>query len=89
MDHASHVDVGQRGRDLRADSKGCPSDCSGHGNCMKGVCSCDAGFAGKDCSVEFCRNNCNEILSETCDHAIKELAAARKLPDIKMPVPAL
>ena len=38
---------------------------------------------------DLCRNNCNDILAETCDHAIKELAVARKLPDIKMPVPSL
>jgi hypothetical protein len=26
------------------------ADCSGHGDCVKGTCSCDAGFEGHNCS---------------------------------------
>ena len=32
---------------------GCLSDadCSGHGDCVRGVCECDAGYLGENCSV--------------------------------------
>ncbi|XP_074642559.1 uncharacterized protein LOC141899868 isoform X2 [Tubulanus polymorphus] len=29
----------------------CPSNCSARGNCAQGVCQCDPGFVGEDCSV--------------------------------------
>lgn len=28
----------------------CPADCSGHGTCAKGVCTCEAKWKGDDCS---------------------------------------
>ena len=29
----------------------CPGDCSGNGSCTNGLCSCNEGRSGKDCSV--------------------------------------
>ena len=29
----------------------CPLGCSGHGNCVEGVCDCDPEYRGNDCSV--------------------------------------
>ncbi|XP_070556412.1 von Willebrand factor D and EGF domain-containing protein-like [Ptychodera flava] len=31
----------------------CPSDCSGHGNCVDGTCTCFEGFGGTDCSTNL------------------------------------
>ncbi|XP_064612523.1 uncharacterized protein LOC135476426 [Liolophura sinensis] len=32
-------------------SASCYQDCSGNGNCVDGLCMCDAGYLGSDCSV--------------------------------------
>jgi len=32
-------------------TKGCPGDCSGHGVCNNGVCTCDLSWGSADCSV--------------------------------------
>lgn len=31
----------------------CPSNCSAHGVCIKGNCSCEVGFGGSDCSFDI------------------------------------
>ncbi|XP_070556411.1 von Willebrand factor D and EGF domain-containing protein-like [Ptychodera flava] len=31
----------------------CPSDCSGHGNCADGTCTCSEGLGGTDCSTNL------------------------------------
>ena len=31
----------------------CPSSCSGHGSCVRGVCNCSSGYTGYDCSMEY------------------------------------
>ncbi|XP_062579358.1 von Willebrand factor D and EGF domain-containing protein-like [Saccostrea cucullata] len=31
----------------------CPSNCTGHGTCNGGNCSCDTGFGGSDCSFDL------------------------------------
>nr|QNH72448.1 toxin candidate TRINITY_DN18372_c0_g1_i2.p1 [Ceriantheomorphe brasiliensis] len=31
----------------------CENDCSGHGTCNKGKCTCDAGYASQDCSIKM------------------------------------
>jgi hypothetical protein len=36
---------------------GCPSDCSGHGQCKGGQCQCYLGYAGPECK-QFCPHNC-------------------------------
>ena len=39
----------------------CLPDCSGRGvfNIEKGVCQCEQGFSGKDCSQRVCKLDCN------------------------------
>ncbi|XP_012222964.1 attractin-like protein 1 isoform X2 [Linepithema humile] len=42
----------------------CPSryshmDCSGHGVCIEGTCTCDAMWTGEACDVQVCPNNCS------------------------------
>ncbi|XP_017752850.1 PREDICTED: attractin-like protein 1 isoform X1 [Eufriesea mexicana] len=42
----------------------CPSryshiDCSGHGVCIDGVCTCDATWIGEACEIQVCPNNCS------------------------------
>ncbi|XP_043480588.1 attractin isoform X2 [Leptopilina heterotoma] len=42
----------------------CPSryshaDCSGHGVCIEGVCTCDATWTGEACDEQVCPNNCS------------------------------
>ena len=31
----------------------CPEDCSDHGKCNKGKCSCESGFGALDCSIDL------------------------------------
>ncbi|KAB7494399.1 Attractin-like protein 1 [Armadillidium nasatum] len=43
---------------------GCPSsgvgnECSGNGVCIEGACTCDAGWAGNDCTISLCPSNCH------------------------------
>jgi len=40
----------------------CASDCSGRGSCLNGVCACDQGFTGVDCSTHTssaCPDSCS------------------------------
>uniref|UniRef100_A0A1B6D320 CUB domain-containing protein n=1 Tax=Clastoptera arizonana TaxID=38151 RepID=A0A1B6D320_9HEMI len=42
----------------------CPSrishlNCSGHGVCLDGVCTCDAQYIGEACDIVICPNNCS------------------------------
>eukprot|EP00941_MAST-03F_sp_MAST-3F-sp1_P006475 g6475.t1 len=39
----------------------CINNCSGHGICHDGVCGCEVGFSGNDCSLHSkqCRNSCS------------------------------
>ena len=45
----------------------CPGDswmtrtCTGHGECVKGRCMCDAYHYGVDCSMETCPEMCNNV----------------------------
>ena len=36
----------------------CPNNCTSRGECILGECSCAQGFAGHDCSVVLCTNDC-------------------------------
>lgn len=38
---------------------GCPYDCSNHGDCRQDVCSCNPGFTGEACEIEYCPQNCS------------------------------
>ncbi|XP_020278926.1 attractin-like protein 1 isoform X2 [Pseudomyrmex gracilis] len=47
----------------------CPSnssdtDCSGHGVCIDGTCTCNAWWTGEACDVEVCPNNCSKHLEQ-------------------------
>jgi syndecan 4 len=35
----------------------CMNNCRGRGDCREGVCECDMGWSGPDCSI-FCTSNC-------------------------------
>jgi len=37
----------------------CPNDCSGNGICCGGICACNPGYRGLDCSVERCPGKCS------------------------------
>lgn len=42
----------------------CPStsssvNCSGHGICIDGDCTCDADYMGEACHIEICPNGCS------------------------------
>lgn len=39
---------------------GCPSNCSDRGDCNSGVCNCDSGYSGTDCSFEICPAKCKQ-----------------------------
>jgi attractin len=44
----------------------CPSryaenECSGHGVCIDGACTCDALYTGEACEVSVCPNNCSGL----------------------------
>nr|CAD7262632.1 unnamed protein product [Timema shepardi] len=50
----------------------CPSrysnaNCSGHGVCIDGVCTCDASFLGEACDVPVCPNDCSYSNGQ-CNH---------------------
>lgn len=51
--------------------EGCASsvagqECSGHGACLDGVCTCDADWMGPACSLPVCPNSCSG--KGECDH---------------------
>ena len=48
--------IGFSGEACESDDEGvttCPRGCSGHGSCRHGRCTCDAAYAGHDCSIEL------------------------------------
>ncbi|XP_035739558.1 attractin-like protein 1 isoform X1 [Vespa mandarinia] len=63
-------------------------DCSGHGVCIDGMCSCDTLWTGKACDVSMCPNNCFHNrqhgecnrLKRRCDckHAYKGVDCSQK-----------
>lgn len=52
---------------------GCPTidssvNCSGHGVCLDGTCTCDGDYMGSACHVPICLNNCSHSLNQgICD----------------------
>ncbi|CAG0917287.1 unnamed protein product [Notodromas monacha] len=40
-------------------------NCSGRGACVKGTCTCDAGYKGAACDYQICPNSCSQ--HGTCD----------------------
>uniref|UniRef100_A0A2K5TVX7 Tenascin-N n=1 Tax=Macaca fascicularis TaxID=9541 RepID=A0A2K5TVX7_MACFA len=37
----------------------CPENCSGHGECVRGVCQCHEDFTSEDCSERRCPGDCS------------------------------
>ena len=48
----------------------CPKDCSNHGECNMGTCTCKTGYTGLDCSVWDCANTCSKF-EECVNNACK------------------
>ena len=44
----------------------CPNGCSSHGVCFNGTCTCEANFAGLDCSSITCPNDCGGESNGLC-----------------------
>lgn len=49
----------------------CNMNCNGNRECRNGHCSCKPGFAGDNCDIELCPNNCTPQISKqgVCDRA--------------------
>ena len=48
---------------------GCPTnsdaeECSGHGKCINGDCTCDPLYRGEACDIALCPNNCSADLQQ-------------------------
>ncbi len=49
----------------------CPSACSKHGSCVGGLCACNAGWSGYDCSVPAATGSCCQAHSSPlCDDLV-------------------
>jgi hypothetical protein len=58
--HSSTPSDEMRFVSARAGEDTCPNGCTGHGLCNLGVCFCDPGFTGSDCSTAItCLNDCS------------------------------
>nr|XP_018668975.1 tenascin-R-like [Ciona intestinalis] len=57
IDRVSDTERATTMRPLSFDS--CPRRCSGNGKCISGLCQCDRGYQGDDCSESICVNACS------------------------------
>lgn len=58
------LDVADDEEEKKINGETCPDDCNNNGECVKGVCHCNAGFKGYDCSGKYIEATTFNIVTE-------------------------